>query len=70
MDNVNTMSTNKKSWFFEDGKPVSRNMFIITGTVVILIRLLLTTIPSYQVDMGGYRAWSLYLAENGSGRFL
>ncbi|ABN53353.1 MAG TPA: hypothetical protein DEF39_03485 [Hungateiclostridium thermocellum] len=65
MDNVNTMSTNKKSWFFEDGKPVSRNMFIITGTVVILIRLLLTTIPSYQVDMGGYRAWSLYLAENG-----
>jgi len=40
MDNVNTMSTNKKVGFFEDGKPVSRNMFIITGTVVILIRLL------------------------------
>ncbi|HOQ37547.1 MAG TPA: hypothetical protein PK033_06205 [Acetivibrio sp.] len=65
MDNTNEMSTKKRSWFSEVQKPISPEVFICVSIAVILIRLLLTAIPSYKVDMGGYRAWSLYLAENG-----
>lgn len=36
---------------------------------VILIRLLLTLLPSYKVDMGGYRAWSAFLAQSGFADF-
>ncbi|GAE89764.1 hypothetical protein [Acetivibrio straminisolvens] len=64
MGNTRTKSA-KKGWIFEMEKPISQNAFIIVGVAIILIRLILTTIPSYQVDMGGYRAWSLYLAEKG-----
>lgn len=33
--------------------------------ITIIVRYLLTLLPSYQVDMGGYSAWSLYLAKVG-----
>ena len=33
--------------------------------VAIFIRLLLSNMPSYAVDMGGYVAWSRYLADYG-----
>lgn len=33
--------------------------------VTVIVRYLLTLLPSYQVDMGGYSAWSLYLAQAG-----
>jgi len=35
----------------------------------ILFRLLITTIKPYAIDMGGYVAWSSYLAENGPKEF-
>lgn len=33
--------------------------------IALFLRLLLTGIPSYSIDMGGYTAWSDYLAKNG-----
>lgn len=33
--------------------------------VVILVRILISMLPSYRIDMGGYKAWSIFLAENG-----
>lgn len=33
--------------------------------ILIAIRLLITLIPPYEVDMGGYLAWSRYLADHG-----
>jgi len=65
MGNTKKKNAKKRSWFSEVEKPVSQNVLIIAGAAIILIRLLLTLIPSYRVDMGGYRAWSLYLAEKG-----
>lgn len=35
----------------------------------ILFRLLISTLEPYTIDMGGYTAWSNYLAENGPGEF-
>lgn len=65
MDKTSAKNTKKRSWFSEVKKPIPLEALLIAGAAVILIRLLLTAIPSYQVDMGGYRAWSSYLAEKG-----
>lgn len=46
------------------GKPL-----LILLLAVILIRFLLSTLPSYRIDMEGYRAWSLYLADKGPAGF-
>lgn len=46
-------------------KPYANKIIISTILFIILIRILVTLIPSYKVDMGGYRAWSLYLADRG-----
>lgn len=42
----------------------------IPGVVVcaIFARLLLTLLPSYEIDMRGYQAWSAYMAEYGFSR--
>lgn len=40
--------------------------FMAAVTIIAVVaRMLLTALPSYKIDMGGYRAWSLYLAEKG-----
>ena len=33
--------------------------------VVVIVRILLTLLPSHKVDMSGYNYWSHYLAERG-----
>lgn len=54
--------------FVKCGSLSKRKMAVIITSAVI-IRLLLTLLPSYRVDMEGYRAWSHYLANNGYGSF-
>ena len=34
-------------------------------SLVLITRLLLTSLPSHKVDMGGYNYWSHYLADRG-----
>jgi Gpi18-like mannosyltransferase len=34
--------------------------------IALAIRILISLIPPYKIDMDGYAAWSLYLADNGS----
>ncbi len=47
-----------------DTKISPNTIYTILGGVVLL-RLLMTFLPSYKVDMGGYRAWSTLLARKG-----
>jgi hypothetical protein len=49
-------------------KDVIPKMTLILA-IVIFIKIALSFLPSYKVDMGGYVAWSLYLAEKGFGGF-
>lgn len=46
-------------------KPLPVDIMVAILLFVIITRFLLTLLPSYKVDMGGYRAWSLYMANNG-----
>jgi len=65
MDKKGKMSVKKGKRVDIMEKPVAPRTFLIVSVAVVIIRLLLTAIPSYQVDMGGYRAWGLYLAQKG-----
>lgn len=49
----------------DNKKSIPSDVFAILSIAVVLIRLMLTGIPSYQIDMNGYYAWSRYLAELG-----
>lgn len=42
-----------------------KEWFIPFLFVIVLLRLIITFIRPYQIDMSGYLAWSKYLAENG-----
>lgn len=45
-------------------RPKGRMLLVVVITIVF-VRFLLSSLPSYRIDMAGYRAWSLYLADNG-----
>ncbi len=47
-------------------KAIKRETLFVVLALVAFIRILLTSIPSYEIDMGGYKAWSLYLANKGT----
>ena len=44
---------------------INRSTLLLVLAGIIVIRFMLSTLPSYRIDMGGYKAWSLYLADNG-----
>lgn len=55
--------------FFEEKITLSKRKSALIIAGVLLIRALLTLLPSYEIDMNGYRAWSLYLADHGYAGF-
>lgn len=55
--------------FFAENASLSKRNILLVITGVLIIRALLTLLPSYQIDMNGYRAWSLYLADHGYAGF-
>ncbi|MBN1412837.1 MAG: hypothetical protein JW969_18495 [Spirochaetales bacterium] len=59
----------KKAALIGENKPLQVWILLITLGAVILIRMLLTALPSFAIDMGGYRSWSLSLAKEGFAGF-
>lgn len=47
-------------------KSYSHKLMLSVASLVVLIRLIITLLPSFRIDMGGYHAWSEYLADVGS----
>jgi Gpi18-like mannosyltransferase len=48
-----------------DKLPLSTEAVLWIIAVAVAARALLTLLPSYKIDMGGYRAWSIYLSQKG-----
>ena len=48
---------------------INKDFFKAVCIGIIFIRLLISLLPSYKTDMGGYEAWSLYLAQKGFNGF-
>ncbi len=51
------------------GKPISLRYLVCILIAVVAARILLSFLPCYKIDMGGYKYWSSYLAEKGFGNF-
>lgn len=50
-------------------KPIPLRYLVCILIAAVAVRILLSFLPCYKIDMGGYRYWSSYLAEKGFGNF-